>query len=143
MLPDASTGQGPGTLDEKLSRCQEGMAWFLPSGYKYSELYECRGTRPIGSRKQVKVYKVLLRILARSRYKSLQICQRSKSKSKNRDKQMTFIVCVSGWFVIFSLTIRSPVKQSLCLKSIIQDHPIVQSGQHHRCKKAFLYQQIG
>ena len=26
MLPDASTGQGPGTLAEKLSRCKEGMA---------------------------------------------------------------------------------------------------------------------
>jgi len=26
VLPDASTGQGPGTLAEKLSRCKEGMA---------------------------------------------------------------------------------------------------------------------
>ena len=26
MLPDASTGQGPDTLAEKLSRCKEGMA---------------------------------------------------------------------------------------------------------------------
>jgi hypothetical protein len=29
VLPDASTGQGPGTLATKLSRCKEGMAWFL------------------------------------------------------------------------------------------------------------------
>lgn len=29
MLPDASTGQGPGTLAAKLSRCKEGMAHFL------------------------------------------------------------------------------------------------------------------
>jgi len=26
VLPDASTGQGPGTLAAKLSRCKEGMA---------------------------------------------------------------------------------------------------------------------
>ena len=26
VLPDDSTGQGPGTLAEKLSRCKEGMA---------------------------------------------------------------------------------------------------------------------
>jgi hypothetical protein len=68
--------------------------------------------------------------------------RQGRQESKNRDKQLT-IVRVTGWFVIFSLTIRSPVKQSLCLKSIIQDHPIEQNGQHHRCKKAFLYQQIG
>jgi len=30
VLPDASTGQGPGSLAEKLSRCKEGMAHFLP-----------------------------------------------------------------------------------------------------------------
>ena len=29
VLPDASTGQGPDTLARKLSRCKEGMAWFL------------------------------------------------------------------------------------------------------------------
>jgi hypothetical protein len=31
VLPDASTGQSPGTLASKLSRCKEGMAHFLPS----------------------------------------------------------------------------------------------------------------
>jgi hypothetical protein len=34
VLPDAASGQGTGTLDTKLSRCKEGMAHFLPSGYK-------------------------------------------------------------------------------------------------------------
>jgi hypothetical protein len=34
VLPDVSTGLGPGTLAEKLSRCKEGMAHFLPSGYR-------------------------------------------------------------------------------------------------------------
>jgi hypothetical protein len=35
VLPDASTGQGPGTLARKLSRCKEGMACFLSSWYKF------------------------------------------------------------------------------------------------------------
>jgi hypothetical protein len=35
VLPDASTGQSPGTLAAKLSRCKEGMAWFLPSWHKF------------------------------------------------------------------------------------------------------------
>jgi len=35
VLPDASTGQSPGTIARKLSRCKEGMAHFLPSGYKF------------------------------------------------------------------------------------------------------------
>jgi hypothetical protein len=35
VLPDAASGQGPGTLAEKLSRCKEGMSHFLPSGYKF------------------------------------------------------------------------------------------------------------
>jgi len=35
VLPDDSTGQSPGTLAKKLSRCKEGMAHFLPSGYKF------------------------------------------------------------------------------------------------------------
>jgi hypothetical protein len=35
VLPDASTGQSPGTLAKKLLRCKEDMAWFLPSWYKF------------------------------------------------------------------------------------------------------------
>jgi hypothetical protein len=34
---------------KKLSWCKEGMAWFLLSGYKFCELYECRGTMLIGA----------------------------------------------------------------------------------------------
>jgi hypothetical protein len=33
----------------KLSRCKEGMAHFLPSWYKFCELYACRGTILIGA----------------------------------------------------------------------------------------------
>ena len=29
VLTDAASGQGPGSLASKLSRCKEGMAWFL------------------------------------------------------------------------------------------------------------------
>ena len=35
VLPDAASGQSPGTLAAKLSRCKEGMACFLPSWYKF------------------------------------------------------------------------------------------------------------
>jgi len=35
VLPDAASGQGPGSLARKLSRCKEGMAHFLPSSYKF------------------------------------------------------------------------------------------------------------
>jgi len=49
VLPDAASGQGPGTLARKLSRCKEGMAHFLPSRYKFCELYVCRGTMLIGA----------------------------------------------------------------------------------------------
>ena len=105
VLPDASIraesrypAAGGAT---KLSRCKEGMAWFLPSGYKLSELYECRGTKLIGSRLQVKVHRILLRAPARSRYKLLQICQGSRSNSKNHDKQLTHIVRVMGSCYLF------------------------------------------
>src|SRR4030066_1634086 len=35
VLPDAASGHDPDTLARKLSRCKEGMAHFLPSGYKF------------------------------------------------------------------------------------------------------------
>jgi len=34
VLPDASAGTNPGTLADNVSRRKEGMAYFLPSGYK-------------------------------------------------------------------------------------------------------------
>ena len=69
MLPDDSTGQGPGTLARKLSRCKEGMAHFLPSGYKFCKLYECRGTSLIGAANLSPVTKVVAGTGAVSRYK--------------------------------------------------------------------------
>ena len=47
VLPDASTGHDPDTLARKLSRCKEGTAWFLPSGYKFYRSRACRGTKLI------------------------------------------------------------------------------------------------
>jgi hypothetical protein len=35
VLPDAASGHDPDTLAKKLSRCKEGMAHFLLSGYKF------------------------------------------------------------------------------------------------------------
>ena len=47
VLPDIASGQNPGSLATKLSRCQEGTAWFLPSGYKFYRSRACRGTKLI------------------------------------------------------------------------------------------------
>ena len=69
MLPDSASGQSPGTLAEKLSRCKEGMAQFLPSGYKFCELYACRGTSLIGAANLSPVTKLVAGTGAVSRYK--------------------------------------------------------------------------
>ena len=68
MLPDDSTGHCPGTLARKLSRCKEGMAHFLPSEYKFCELYECRGTNLIGAANLSPVTKLFAGTGAVSRY---------------------------------------------------------------------------
>jgi hypothetical protein len=58
-----------GTLAEKLSRCKEGMAHFLPSRYKLRELYECRGTSLIGAANLSPVTNLVAGTGAVSRYK--------------------------------------------------------------------------
>jgi hypothetical protein len=57
-------------------------AWriFCRPGTKFVELYECRGTSFMAYRSQVKVQRVLLKALARSRYNALQICLGSRNK---------------------------------------------------------------
>jgi hypothetical protein len=59
-------------------------AWriFCSTGKRLFEFYECRGTRFVASRSQVKVYKVLKEALARSRYKVVGHLIRSRSKLK-------------------------------------------------------------
>jgi len=47
VLPDASIGQGPGTLATKLSRCEEGMARVFVVRVQMPGLYECRDTNKI------------------------------------------------------------------------------------------------
>jgi len=69
VLPDVASGQGPDTLIRKLSRCKEGMAHFLPSRYKFCELYECRGTSLIGATNLSPVTKLGEGTGAVSRYK--------------------------------------------------------------------------
>jgi hypothetical protein len=69
VLPDAATGQGPGTLAAKLSRCKEGMAHFLPSWYKFCEVYECRDTSFIGAANLSPFTKLVAGTGAVSRYK--------------------------------------------------------------------------
>ena len=51
VLPDAASGQSPGTLARKLSRCKEGMAHFLPSGTNFIAALRDRGTSLIGAGK--------------------------------------------------------------------------------------------
>ena len=81
VLPDAASGQGPGSLATKLSRCKEGMAHFLPSRYKFCELYECRGTSLIGAANLSPVTKLGEGTGAVSRYK----LSRSKEFVKVQD----------------------------------------------------------
>jgi hypothetical protein len=79
----------------KLSRCKEGMAHFLPSSYKFCELYECRGTSLIGAANLSPVTNLVAGTGAVSRYKlsrsqkyvkvqDLNCVQRRVSGCKNR-----------------------------------------------------------
>jgi len=69
VLPDEASGQSPGTLATKQSRCKEGMAHFLPSGYKFCEHYACRGTSLVGAANLSPVTKLVTGTGAVSRYK--------------------------------------------------------------------------
>jgi hypothetical protein len=81
VLPDEASGQGPGTLAGKLSRCKEGMAHFLPSRYKFFEHYACRVTSMIGAANLSPVTKLVAGTGAVSRYK----LSRSQKFVKVRD----------------------------------------------------------
>ena len=56
---------------------------FCRHGTNFAEHYECRGTRLIGSRTQVKVYKYLLRALARSCYSYYKAVKGAGAKAKS------------------------------------------------------------
>ena len=127
VLPDAASGQGPGTLAGKLSRCKEGMAWFLPSWYKFYCVLARSRYKFDRSREFIPGYKfgwvhwrsvavqfvsetessqgAGFKLLADARVRvqePLQICLECRSKSKNHDKQLTHIVRVSiSCFITF------------------------------------------
>jgi hypothetical protein len=72
-------------------------AWriFCRPGTTLDELYKCRGTSFMASRLQVKVYKVLLKALARSGFIPLQFpVLRAGVNCKKCDKPINFIVRV-------------------------------------------------
>jgi len=119
VLPDAASGQGPGALVIKLSRCKEGMACFLPSWYKFYCVLARSRYKFDRSREFIPGYKVSnghwrgvavqfiskpesshgagfqLHADARVRVQQpLQICLEGRSKSKKHDKQLTHIVRV-------------------------------------------------
>ena len=119
VLPDAASGQGPGTLARNLSRCKEGTAQFLQSWYKFYYVlarsrYKLDGNhifitgykfyalhwRSVGVQfvSKLEIYHdagFKLRTDARVRVQeALQICLECRSKCKNCDEQLTHIVRV-------------------------------------------------
>ena len=70
---------------------------FCRHGTKFYEHNACRGTNLIEARKLSRYIEIKLRAMARVRvHLPLRICLGCRSKSKNRDKQLTFIVRVMG-----------------------------------------------
>jgi hypothetical protein len=123
VLPDAASGQSPGTLAPPVggSRCKEGMAHFLPSRYKVLRALRVSRYEFDRCHEFIPGYKVggghwcsvavqsvsepeichgagfKLRVSARVRVQEpLQICLKGRNKSKKCDKQLTHIVRVSG-----------------------------------------------
>ncbi len=109
MLPDASPGQSPGSLASKLSRCKEGMARL-----------HCRQAGVFAFRIQIllNITSVAVQFVSEPEiYQGAGFnCKQCvspglayitnlpwcRSKSKNRDRQLTFIVRVSGSLFFFS-----------------------------------------
>jgi len=95
VLPDASTGQSPGTLARNLSRCKEGMAHFLPSGYRVLWCIRASRYRVV---KELVNYPGAVKFITGSG--AVRVCQAvlsclgSRNKSKKCDKQLTHIVRV-------------------------------------------------
>jgi hypothetical protein len=119
VLPDASTGQSPGTLARKLSRCKEGMAHFLQSRYKFCGLYECCGTSLIGATNLSPVTKLVAGTSAVSRYK----LYRSQKFVKMQDfdcGQMSVSGCNGHYeFVLGAGTKAKSVTNNLPLLSVL------------------------
>lgn len=70
------------------------MAWFLQVRYKISEVYECRGTRFIASRFQVKLYKVLSGAGERSAYNLTRYLSRCREQNAKTMTSLFFLLSV-------------------------------------------------
>jgi hypothetical protein len=70
------------SFGRKSSEAAMNEAWhiFCRPGTNFIEHYVCRGTKLIGDKLKVKVHKVKVEALARSRYNGLQICLGYRSK---------------------------------------------------------------
>jgi hypothetical protein len=127
VLPDAASGQGPGTLARKLSRCkpacrQAGRVWraFCRHGTNFIEHYACRGTSLIGAGKLSR-YKIYIGVTgAVSRYN----LSRSQKTVKVQDfncVQMSVSGCNNHYKIILragtkakSVTNNLPILSVLC-----------------------------
>jgi len=69
----------------------EALSVFLQTWYRMPGMNECRSPSLIGNRYQIRVYKVLLRALARSRYRYYESVLGAGANCKKCDKQMTFV----------------------------------------------------
>ena len=130
VLPDAASGQSPGTLACKLSRCKEGMAHFLPAGYKFYLALRVSRYKFDRRRETVTLQNycwghwrsVAVQIVSKPEIyhgtgfklrtdervrvqRPLAIGLECRGKSKKCDKQLTHIVRVSKSYYSFSLTI--------------------------------------
>ena len=116
VLPESSTGQGPGTLARKLSRCKEGMAHFLPSCTNFIACWRDRGTSVIGAANLSPVTKLVAGTGAVSRYK----LSRSQKVVKVQDfnyVQMRVSGCKNHYKFVFSAGAKA--------KSVTNNLPIL------------------
>ena len=111
VLPDASTGQSPGTprqRSQKTVTVQGGYGMcFCSPGTKLAEHYECRGTSYL-TNGELSRYCYFVNSCGAVRIcQALRFCLGGRSKSKNRDKQLTHIVRVmrSIFLIQFSLAV--------------------------------------
>jgi hypothetical protein len=118
--------QDPDTLARKLSRCKEGMAHFLPSGYMFCKHYACRGTNLIGAGKLSRYRIFVGGTGAVSRYK-LSRSQKTVTVQNFNCDQMRVSGCIYHYKVVLgvgakakSVTSNLPILSVLCGVTFIQ-----------------------
>ena len=121
VLPNAASGQGPGTLAAKLSRCKEGMAHFLPSRYKFCELCACRGTSLVGAANLSPGTKLVEGTGAVSRY-NLSRSQKSVTVQDLNCVQMSVSGCNNHYkFVLVAGAKAKSVTNNLPILSVLAE----------------------